>query len=227
MPWAWPSKAPAPSPAPTDVLSLPPDYPALLSRLDAWQDGVRERFPGVVPCRAGCSACCHGPFDSSVADAREVVRGVAGLDAAAQEAIRARAGAQVRRIQELTGGFDAPYELAPLGEERFDAVAETLAGEPCPALDDSGRCMIYPFRPMVCRMMGLGMETGSGPLENACPIQDDFPGYAALPPQWFDLGTWEAEEATALEGAAAELLLDPGRRDYETTIAGAVLLGAV
>lgn len=44
-------------------------YAQLLARLDQWFAAGRAAG-GVVPCRGGCTACCHGPFDISVADVR-------------------------------------------------------------------------------------------------------------------------------------------------------------
>lgn len=205
----------------------PSDYPELLARLDAWQQDVRERFPGVVPCRSGCSACCHGPFDISAADAMVVREGVALLSSPVRVAVEQRARKQVGRMARSAAGFEFPWDVSRMAESRFDALVGAMAGEPCPALDSEGRCLIYERRPMICRMMGLGMRTGSGAgLANGCPIQDDFPAYRDLPLQEFDLESWEEEERWALEAAGSELFPEAPNPEFETTIAGAILLGA-
>jgi hypothetical protein len=78
---------------------------------------------------------------------------------------------------------------------------------------------------MICRMMGLGLETPDGHvIENACPIQGDFPEYQSLAPQLFDLEAWEDAEADALIRASERLFGGVERADYETTVAGAILL---
>jgi len=59
-------------------------------------------------------------------------------------------------------------------------------------------------------------------IENACPIQEEFPGYAALPPQAFDLEALELEEIECQRAAARRLFGDAGREGYETTIAAAI-----
>ena len=116
---------------------------------------------------------------------RRRARGAAGPDARA----RARLGAALRR--------------RALGEDRFDRLTDALADEPCPLLDEAGRCRIYADRPLVCRLIGLGMRTPTGRLiENACPIQDRFPGYAALAPAPFDLEAFEEGEVECLRAAA-------------------------
>jgi Fe-S-cluster containining protein len=205
----------------------PPDYPELLARLDAWQHDVRERFPGGVPCRSGCSACCRGPFDISAADVMVVRAGVASLPGEVRVAVEQQARIQVGRMARSEPDFAFPWDVSCMAESRFDALVHAQAGEPCPALDFGGRCLIYQWRPMVCRMMGLGMRTGSGsPLENGCPIRDDFPAYRDLPLQEFDLERWEQEERGALEAAGSELFPAAPNPEFETTVAGAILLGA-
>jgi Fe-S-cluster containining protein len=197
-------------------------YQALLERIDRWFGATRERHPGIVPCRPGCSACCHGPFDISAADALLLRQGLATLTATDLGAVRDRAEEGLARLRQAAPEWGPPWDVRALGEERFDAVSEALADLPCPLLDDAGACRLYRWRPMVCRLIGLPMLTAEGEiLANACPIQDDFPRYAALDPQPFDLEALEAEEVAALEAASLELLgrLDPG---FETTVAGAV-----
>jgi Fe-S-cluster containining protein len=208
-------------------LSLPNDYPALLAEIDTWQARARTKHPGVIPCHAGCSACCHGPFDIPVADAllvRDAVRSLAPTDRAE---IGNRARAQIDRMRQMEPALAPPWDMAPLGEPRFDALVEVLEREPCPALDTAGRCRIYQHRPMICRLMGLGVRTVAGQvIENACPIQDDFPAYRRLEPQVFDMDGWDVAQEPLLASSALELFGTEERSGYETTVAGAVLLDA-
>ena len=55
-------------------------------------------------------------------------------------------------------GWAPPYAVAALGEQRFDRLTDASPSEPCPLLDDAGRCRIYADRPLVCRLIGLGMR---------------------------------------------------------------------
>jgi hypothetical protein len=69
-------------------------------------------------------------------------------------------------------------------------------------------------------MMGLPMMTAEGlVLENACPIQEQFPGYATLDPALFDFESLEAAEVASLEEAAAAWFDSPLHAGFETTIA--------
>jgi Fe-S-cluster containining protein len=182
----------------------------------------------VIPCRTGCDACCHGPFDISIADAELVVEAVAALPEDARLIVRREAERQTAAMVALEPTWGWPFEIAQIGEARFDRVSDALADLPCPLLGQRGECRIYPHRPMICRMMGLGLATEAGDLiENGCPIQDRFPAYAALPARPFPLAAWEVAEDEVSAAAAERLLGDPNRAGYETTIAGAVVAWTV
>ncbi len=199
-------------------------YRALLEQLDRRFEIARREHPDILPCRRGCSACCYGPFDISTADLLLVREGVRKLPREANLAVRDAARALLARIAALAPDWTEPYDLATLGEERFDDIADTLAPEPCPLLDQTGGCRIYQHRPLICRLMGLGLiSPGGRTIPNECPIQEDFPFYANLPPQPFDLETFEEAELACLEAAAVELFGSPTRAGFETTIAAALV----
>ena len=199
-------------------------YRHLLTRLDAWFDAARRDAGAIVPCREGCTACCHGPFDISVADAELIGEALDRMPAADRERVTARAQALLARMRALEPTWSSPYAVDALGEDRFDRLTDALAAEPCPLLDEAGRCAIYADRPLVCRMIGLGMRTPAGrTIDNACPIQERFPGYASLPPAMFELEAFEEVELVCLRQAAARRFGDPERWEFETTIAGAIL----
>lgn len=195
-------------------------YRDLLQRLDLWFAESSTRHPGVIPCRAGCNACCHGPFDISVADALLISDAVARLPLAERAEVERRARAQVRQMQELEPGWDVAGGLAGISEAAFDRVSDAMATEPCPLLNDDGACRIYQDRPLVCRLIGLGMVTPAGRvIENSCPIAEQFPRYATLPPQPFELEAFEELEIACLEAASVELFNTPNNSGFETTIA--------
>ncbi len=191
-----------------------------LQKLDRWFEAAATNHPGVIPCRPGCSDCCHGPFDVSAADALLLREGLATLPEATRAAVRVRGRTLLDKFRKLEPGWGPPWDLREIDTDRFDELADALASEPCPLLDGDGRCTVYAYRPLVCRVMGLPMMTADGlVLENACPIQEQFPAYAALDPQLFDLEALETTETACLEAAALELFGTPGELGFETTIA--------
>jgi Fe-S-cluster containining protein len=194
-------------------------YRTLLQSLDHWTTTAHQLHPGVIPCRQGCTACCHGPFDISVADVLLLRETVAELPQERRAALLARAEAAAARQQGLAPDWPAPFDVRELGEARFDEVCDALATEPCPCLEDGG-CVVYEGRPAVCRMMGLGLESPDDRrLANGCPIQSEFPAYAALPAQPFDLPAFEDKEEACLVEAGLALFDTVDAAGYETSIA--------
>ena len=193
-------------------------YHDLLTTLDAWfATGAQAAGPGVVPCRSGCTACCHGPFDISAADAREVALAVEALPPEVAVGVRERATAQLRAGNEASPQWQAPWRPTDAGEDAFDAMCDALATSPCPALDPaSGACLIHEHRPATCRLTGLALRTPEGDLlENICPIQAEFPDYLVLAATPFDLMRFEL--------AAAEQDLESMDQGWHsTTVAGAI-----
>ncbi|MGH7591295.1 MAG: YkgJ family cysteine cluster protein [Gemmatimonadales bacterium] len=170
------------------------EYGTLLVQLDRWSADAQARHPGVIPCMHGCTACCHGPFDISAADAELLRKGLNALLPDVRAGVRDRGVRLLAAMQRAAPEWGAPWHVDDIGEDRFDELVESLATEPCPLLGADGGCLVYAHRPAVCRMMGLGMRTPEGDIDNACPIQHQFPGYAALPPQRFDLASFERQE---------------------------------
>lgn len=199
-------------------------YRAVLERLDAWFAEAVAAAPGVIPCKSGCTACCYGPFDISVADTELLLAGLAALSPADRRDATDRAAVLLARMRVLEPEWVAPYRVADLGDARFDELCDTLAAEPCPMLGETGACRIYADRPLVCRLIGLPLSTPDGrQIENACPIQAQFPAYAAMLPRTFDLEALEADEDDCLADAAARLFGNPGEATFETTIAAAIV----
>ncbi|RKY17100.1 MAG: hypothetical protein DRQ55_16560 [Planctomycetota bacterium] len=194
------------------------NYRALLNTLDAWFARGREAAgPGVIPCMRSCSACCHGVFDISPADAALLAEGLAALSPASATALRSRAREQLAGCAERLPSWGPPWDVDALSEQTFDELSEQLAQAPCPALGADGGCLVYAQRPATCRMTGLALDAGhAGRLDNECPIQADFPRYAALVPVPFDLMDFERQAAQHDEAARASGYLT-------TTVAGAIV----
>jgi Fe-S-cluster containining protein len=127
-------------------------------------DAARRAGEWLV-CRPGCTQCCYGAFTINALDAARLRAGMDTLRStepalAAEIQRRAQAWIAVYRA-------DYPGDLTTgrLGEteadrERFEDFANEAA---CPALDEAtGRCDVYAFRPMTCRVFGppVRMEAG-------------------------------------------------------------------
>jgi Fe-S-cluster containining protein len=138
--------------------------------IDDWFAEIRRKYPKHMQCGKGCSACCHGLFDISVADAVQVVQALTKLPEDLQERV-IRISEQ---LQEKIGRV-APELPAPLlfseDDPRIDLVVDAAGSPPCPFLGSGGDCLIYQDRPLPCRLEGIPMvDTEDGVFGDWCEL---------------------------------------------------------
>ncbi|MHB8707441.1 MAG: YkgJ family cysteine cluster protein [Desulfuromonadales bacterium] len=128
---------------------------ALLAGIDTWFESCLQAAPpGSLACRKGCSACCRGLFDITLLDAFLLREGFAQLPADVRERVLARCRPRFAELQVRWPELQPPYLLNSLPDESWMEMPE---GDetPCPLLGNNGYCLVYPFRPMTCRLHGL------------------------------------------------------------------------
>jgi len=139
------------------VMRLPAGDQELVQIVDAALAEAARRAGKWLVCRLGCTQCCIGAFAISELDA---LRLGAGMDAlrGAEPALAAEIERRARAwIAEHGADFPGDRETGLLGgseaeRERFEEFADEAA---CPALDPAtGRCDVYEWRPMTCRVFG-------------------------------------------------------------------------
>ncbi len=148
-------------------MALPEGDSELVQIVDAaLADAARRAGPWLV-CRLGCTQCCYGAFAISELDA---LRLAAGMDTLRSENPRLASEIE-RRATEWIGKHGSDFPGDPrsgrLGDTdtdraRFEEYANEAA---CPALDPAtGRCDVYEWRPMICRVFGppVRIDAGSG-----------------------------------------------------------------
>ena len=131
----------------------------------ALAEARRQAGPHLA-CRLGCTQCCHGPFRINALDAARLRTGMEALrerDPELAAEVERRAKSWIERWAPVFPGDPATGILteSDAKRERFEELADEAA---CPALDPaSGRCDVYEWRPMTCRVFGppVRMETGA------------------------------------------------------------------
>ena len=138
----------------------------------ALADAARRAGPWLV-CRVGCTQCCHGAFAINELDALRLHSGMETLrgtepELAAEIERRARAW-----IEEHGAAFPGNLKTGTLGRsdaerKRFEGFADDAA---CPALYPvTGRCDVYAWRPMTCRVFGPPVRMGEGNALGHCEL---------------------------------------------------------
>jgi len=156
-------------------MGLPARDAELVQIVDAALADVGRRAGPWLVCRLGCTQCCIGVFRINQLDALRLRAGMETLRSSDPELtaeIERRARAW---IAEQVGEFPGDKQTGRLGEsdaevERFEEFAND---EACPALDPAtGRCDVYAWRPMTCRVFGPPVRMGEGNELGHCASRD-------------------------------------------------------
>lgn len=165
-----------PGPGQSDILALmqlPEGDSQLVQIMDAALAETARKAGPWLACRPGCTQCCHGVFAISPLDALRLGAGMEALRVsnpvlAAEIERRAQAW-----VAEYGAGFPGDAKTGLLGDsdaeqELFEEFANEAA---CPALDPAtGRCDVYAWRPMTCRVFGPPVRMGDGDALGCCEL---------------------------------------------------------
>jgi len=199
-------------------MSLPAGDFELIQIVDANLAAAAHRAGPHLSCRIGCTQCCHGAFAINALDARRLRAGMEALflaDPQAASAVEARARAWIAEHGPAFPGDPATGVLGTTDRDR-DRFEDFANEAPCPALDPTtGRCSVYAWRPMTCRVFGP-------PIRAVGPGGQEALGYCEL---CFTTAAEEeiaASEMPVPHGAEASLLAEIGD-DSESVVAFALL----
>ena len=103
-------------------------------------------------------------FDITLLDALYLKSGFDRLDAGVKVRVLDKAKERLISLQALWPDFEAPYILNYRPEEEWEILMPDDDETPCPLLGEDGRCLVYDFRPMTCRLHGVPLIDISGEL---------------------------------------------------------------
>ena len=139
------------------LMHLPARDAELVQIMDASLAEAARRAGAFLACRIGCTQCCYGAFAINALDAARLREGMLSLrktDPALAAEIERRARVWLAKY---ASDFPGDSETGVLGTSDADQASfEGFANDAaCPALDPaSGRCDVYAWRPMTCRVFG-------------------------------------------------------------------------
>lgn len=151
------------------------EYKLILEEIDRWFKRCQQLYPDEIVCSTGCSECCRGLFDITILDAALLNVGFGGLTDDVRLRVRMQAEERLRAIQSSWPEFRQPFILNYRPEEEREMLLASDNETPCVLLDDSGRCLLYDYRPMTCRLHGLPLTDVSGKLMESEWCTKNFP----------------------------------------------------
>jgi Fe-S-cluster containining protein len=137
-------------------------YKRILRHADDFFRSVIESQPQNLQCARGCSLCCYGLFEIGAADIPILAEGLEALHPMRRRKI-------IRRAAEVIAESSHPNlrESNPREKEEFFKGTASVA---CPNLNESGECMVYEHRPLVCWTFGLPLREGDRYVGDVCEL---------------------------------------------------------
>jgi Fe-S-cluster containining protein len=188
-----------------------PEQDRTFDNIDGWFKQIRLKYASQMQCGKGCTACCHGLFDISLADAVEVARGFQKLPPELQQEIYSEAEKLYERIVSGVPGSGDPIVFDE-DDPRIDEIVDSANTPKCPLLGPAGESRIYEHRPLACRLEGVPMvDIHQGLFGDRCELnfKDGIPEGAIADVQQ-DYDHIDAiQEARSMDVAARAGLRDP------------------
>jgi len=125
-------------------------YNSIVSRADYAFQRMKGEFPACIRCQPHCSDCCHAVFGLFLIEAVFLKHDFDRLREEKKKAALKRGQDADREFVKLERTIEA-FEHDPhmrtysLGKARIR----------CPLLDDQDECILYPYRPITCRVYGI------------------------------------------------------------------------
>jgi Fe-S-cluster containining protein len=145
-----------------DMKEILTQYRGLLTEVDDWFHRCSKLYPQEISCTSGCSGCCRALFDITLLDARYLQLGFERLPPDVRQSVLAEAERRVSLLQQQWPEYSHPYLLNYRPETDWQDLMPEDDETPCLLLDDEGRCLVYEYRPMTCRLHGLPLIDVSG-----------------------------------------------------------------
>ena len=176
-------------------------YELLVAKADQAFQKMKKEFPECIKCNPCCSDCCHALFGLFLIEAVYLKRHFDKLGRKERRAALLRGNKADKELKKLeqrlqTQDINPRTTNYPLERERIR----------CPLLGDNEECVLYPHRPITCRVYGI--PTAIQGKAHVCG-KAGFKSGKTYP--IFDLDR-AYQELYLLSG---ELLKEAGRRDLE------------
>lgn len=126
------------------------EYEQLAGRADLAFRETGGEYPDCVRCGVGCSDCCHSVFGLFLIESVYLNHYFNRLGRRLRRETAARGDRADRELREAEKRLQA-HDHDP----RLKALAMARERVRCPLLDSRGKCVLYAFRPVTCRVYGI------------------------------------------------------------------------
>jgi Fe-S-cluster containining protein len=125
-------------------------YDNLVVKADQGFQRMEGEFAEHIKCERHCSDCCHAVFGLFLVEAVFLKRDFDQLGEEERKAALIRADEADKALEKLQRTLKA-FEDDP----KMQAYSMAKARIRCPLLADNNECILYPYRPITCRVYGI------------------------------------------------------------------------
>ncbi len=125
-------------------------YSSVVQKADLGFHRIQNEFAECVKCEPHCADCCHAVFGLFLIEAVFLKLDFDQLDEAERVAALERAEEADRELEVLERTLKE-FE----GDPKMSAYSMAKARIRCPLLSDDNECILYPHRPITCRIYGI------------------------------------------------------------------------
>jgi Fe-S-cluster containining protein len=126
------------------------EYKKLAARADRSFREMEKDYKSFIKCGVRCSDCCHSVFGLFLIESLHLGYHFNKLDRRLRREAIQRGTKADRDLQVIEKKLQA-YKDNP----RLQARAMARERVRCPLLNAAGECLLYPFRPITCRVYGI------------------------------------------------------------------------
>ena len=137
----------------SEIMKINPlfqSYELLMDRADSAFQKMGEAYGGCIKCERHCADCCHAVFGLFLIEAAYIKQHFDHLGNTEKKAA-------LLRSNEAEKGLKRLERMLKDHENDPHMQAYTYAREKirCSLLDDNEECILYPYRPITCRVYGI------------------------------------------------------------------------
>ncbi len=133
-----------------DFTCLFEPYDTLVVRADKAFQQMRRDFGDCIKCELHCADCCHAVFGLFLIEAVFLKHDFDQLNEKERNLALFRCDEADSDLEKLQGALKA-FENDP----QMKAYSMARARIRCPLLNDNKECILYPYRPITCRLYGI------------------------------------------------------------------------
>jgi Fe-S-cluster containining protein len=126
------------------------EYKQLVAKGDSAFETIERDFGSCVKCKPQCSDCCHAIFGLFLIEAAYIQEQFNKLDRKVRREILSNAEKYEKALQKVEERLEAHED-----DPHMKSYALSKERVRCPLLNQNEECIIYPHRPITCRVYGI------------------------------------------------------------------------